>query len=155
MRMSKFLLVKIWIFAAFLLGPSMQAAAVEDGAYVGFFQVTYAIPEANRELNDTGELLLVIEDNKIVDIQYDDEGFVKGKVTYKLKIDKKTGKLSGYFIERDRLYEGNRLTLRWQMKGVFAGEYFAGNATIYLTQWNGQTPEAGMLKIATYAFESP
>ena len=77
MRVSKFLLVKIWILAAFLLAPSMQAAAVEDGAYVGFFQVTYAIPEANRELNDTGELLLVIEDNKIVDIQYDDEGFVK------------------------------------------------------------------------------
>ena len=99
--------------------------------------------------------MLVIKDNKIVDIQYDDEGFVKGKVTYKLKINKDSGKLSGYFVERDRLYEGNRLTLRWQMKGVFVDEYFAGNASIYLTRWNGQAPENGMLKIATYAFESP
>ena len=60
----------------------MHAAAIEDGAYVGFFQVTSAIPEAQRELNDTGEPLLVIEDNEIVDMEYDNEGFVKGKVKF-------------------------------------------------------------------------
>ena len=41
------------------------------------------------------------------------------------------------------------------MKGVFVDKYFAGKADIWLTQWNGQTPEAGMVRVGSYVFESP
>jgi len=143
------------IFLGLLLLPWMPAWAVDDGAYAGFYQVTYADPEARRELNESGEMVLVVKDNKIIDVQYDEEGFVKGKVKYKLKINEKTGELSGYFTERNRLYQGNWLTLSWRMKGIFVDRYFAGEANIYLTHWNGQTPEGGMFKVASYVFESP
>ena len=145
----------ILVFLGVSLLPLMQASAVEDGAYAGFFKVTFADPEARDEIGDTGEFIFIIKDNKIVDVQYDDEGVVKGKVKYKLKIDEKTGKLSGYFNEQNRRHKGNLLNLRWSMKGVFVDKYFAGKADIWLTQWNGQTPEAGMVRVGSYVFESP
>ena len=135
--------------------PSFTAYAVEDGAYAGFYQVTFAVPETGEQRGNTGELVFVIEENKIVDIQYSEDDFVKGKVKYKLKINEKTGQLKGYFTERGRRHNGDIINLRWQMKGVFVDRYFAGEATIYLTQWNGQSPEGGMMKLATYVFESP
>ena len=135
--------------------PSFTAYAVEDGAYAGFYQVTFAVPETGEQRGNTGELVFVIEENKIVDIQYSEDDFVKGKVKYKLKINEKTGQLKGYFTERGRRHNGDIINLRWQMKGVFVDSYFAGEATIYLTQWNGQSPEGGMMKLATYVFESP
>ena len=145
----------ILVFLGVSLLPLMEASAVEDGAYAGFFKVTFADPEARDEIGDTGEFIFIIKDNKIVDVQYDDEGVVKGKVKYKLKIDEKTGKLSGYFNEQNRRHKGNLLNLRWSMKGVFVDKYLAGKADIWLTQWNGQTPEAGMVRVGSYVFESP
>ena len=47
-----------------LLWPGMAAYAVDDGAYAGFYQVTFADPEARRELGDSGEMILVVKDNK-------------------------------------------------------------------------------------------
>lgn len=128
---------------------------VDDGAYAGFYKVTFANPDTGEKKGNTGEFIFIIEDNKIVDVQYSDDDFVKGKTKFKLKIDEKTGKLKGYFTERGRRHEGNIINLRWQMKGVFVDQFFAGEAIIYLTQWNGQTPEAGMIKLASYVFESP
>jgi len=147
--------VKYLILLGLLLLPWMPAWAVDDGAYAGFYQVTYADPEARRELNDSGELILVVKDNKIIEVQYDEEGFVKGKVKYKLKINEKTGELSGYFTEKNRLHKGDRLNLNWRMKGIFVDRYFAGKADIYLTHWNGQVPQGGRIKVASYVFESP
>ena len=148
-------LLKIIAVLVAFVAPSLAAHAIEDGAYAGFYKVTFAIPEAEEELGSTGELIFVIEDNNIVDVQYSEDGFVKGKTKYKLKINEKTGQLKGYFTEKGRRHEGNNLNLRWQMKGVFVDSYFAGNATIYLTHFNGTTPENGMIKVATYSFESP
>jgi len=151
----KVLWVKLPVLLAVLLLPFTPAAAVEDGAYAGFYQVTFAVPETGEQKGNTGELILVIEDNEIIDIQYEEDDFVRGKVTYKLKIDEKSGKLKGYFSETGRRQNGAIMNLRWSMKGVFVDKYFAGKADIYITQWNGQTPESGMLKVASYVFESP
>jgi hypothetical protein len=151
----KVLWVKLPVLLAVLLLPFTPAAAVEDGAYAGFYQVTFAVPETGEQKGNTGELILVIEDNDIIDIQYEEDDFVRGKVTYKLKIDEKSGKLKGYFSETGRRQNGAIMNLRWSMKGVFVDKYFAGKADIYITQWNGQTPESGMLKVASYVFESP
>ena len=137
------------------LFPVSSALAVDDGAYAGFYQVTFANPDTGEKKGNTGEFIFIIEDNRIVDVQYSDDDFVKGKTKFKLKIDEKTGKLKGYFTESGRRHEGNTINLRWQMKGVFVDNFFAGEASIYLTQWNGQTPESGMIKLASYVFESP
>ena len=149
------LLVKLPVLMAVLLLPFTPAAAVEDGAYAGFYQVTFAVPETGERKGNTGELVLVIEDNEIIDIQYEEDDFVKGKIKYKLKIDEKSGKLKGYFSESGRQQGGDVMNLRWSMNGVFVDNYFAGKADIYVTQWNGQTPDGGMLKVASYVFESP
>ena len=148
-------LLKIIVALVSLSAFSLPANAVQDGAYAGFYKVTFAHPDTGERKGDTGELIFIIQDNEIVDIQYSDDGFVKGKTKYKLKINEKTGQLKGYFTERNRREGGNVVSLRWQMTGVFVDQYFAGNASVYVTQYNGQTPESGMLKVGTYAFESP
>ena len=147
--------LKLIVALGTFLFPVSSALAVDDGAYAGFYKVTFANPDTGEKKGNTGEFIFIIEDNKIVDVQYSDDDFVKGKTKFKLKIDEKTGKLKGYFTERGRRHEGNIINLRWQMKGVFVDQFFAGEAIIYLTQWNGQTPEAGMIKLASYVFESP
>ena len=148
-------LLKIIVAVVSLCAFSLPANAVEDGAYAGFYKVTFAHPDTGEQKGETGELIFVIQDSEIVDIQYSDDDFVKGKVEYKLKINEKTGQLKGYFIERNRRDGGNLVSLRWQMKGVFVDSYFAGKATLYLTHFNGQTPGSGMIKLGTYVFESP
>lgn len=148
-------LLKIIVALVSLSAFSLPANAVEDGAYAGFYKVTFAHPDTGERTGDTGELIFVIQDSEIVDIQYSEDGFVKGKIKYKLKINEKTGQLKGYFTERNRREGGNIVSLRWQMKGVFVDKYFAGNASVYVTQFNGQTPETGMIKVGTYSFESP
>ena len=148
-------LLKIIVAVISLSAFSLPANAVEDGAYAGFYKVTFAHPDTGEQKGETGELIFVIQDSEIVDVQYSDDDFVKGKVKYKLKINEKTGQLKGYFIERNRRDGGNLVSLRWQMKGVFVDSYFAGKATLYLTHFNGQTPESGMIKLGTYVFESP
>ena len=148
-------LLKIIVAFVSLIAFSLPANAVQDGAYAGFYKVTFALPDTGERKGDTGEVIFVIQDNEIVDVQYSDEGFVKGKVKYKLKINEKTGQLKGYFTERNRREGGNVVSLRWQMKGVFVDQYFAGNASVYVTQYNGQTPDGGMIKVGTYTFESP
>ena len=146
--------IRILMFLALIsLGP-VQASAIEDGAYAGFYKVTFANPDTGEQVGNTGEFVFLIEDNDIVDVQYEDEDWVKGKVKYKLKIDAKTGKLSGHFSERGRQGVGGIMNLRWEMKGVFIDTYFAGEATVYVTQFNGQSPTP-WLKVASYVFESP
>ena len=76
-----------------------------------------------------------------------------GKIQHKLKINPKTGEITGKIIERDRPYQGNLAGLTWRFKGVFVDNYFAGKAEVRLTSWNGQ---GGLYeKGATYVFESP
>ena len=147
-------LPKVVILLAFAVFSPMQAGAVEDGEYAGVYQVTFAEPETGERRGNTGQLTLSVKDGKVVEIKHDKDTFLGNKVKYKLKIDSESGRLKGTVTER-RNHKGNIIDLRWSVKGVFVDEYFAGSATIWLTGWNGRTPEAGMLKAATYVFESP
>jgi hypothetical protein len=142
------------MFLALISLGAGQASAIDDGAYAGFYKVTFAMPDTGEQVGNTGEFVFLIEDNEIVDVQNEDEGWVNGKVKYKLKIDADTGKLTGHFSERGRQGVGGIMNLRWEMKGVFIDTYFAGEATIYITQFNGQSATP-WLKVASYVFESP
>jgi len=146
--------LKILMVLALVILGSTQASAIEDGAYAGFYKVTFANPDTGEQVGNTGEFVFLIENNSIVDVQYEDDDWVNGKIKYKLKIDPDTGTLTGHFSERGRQGVGGIMNLRWEMKGVFIDSYFAGEATIYVTEFNGQgaTP---WLKVASYVFESP
>ncbi len=100
------------------------------------------------------KLVFSVQSNKIVDIDYSDDGFVKGKTKYKLKIDEKNRRIEGYFTERNRRHGADVVSLRWQLKVFLSGLILLETLAVYLTQYNGQTPES-MLKIGTGAFESP
>jgi len=128
--------------------------AIEDDAYAGFYKVTFAEPETGERRGNVGELIITVQDGQVVEIKHDKDTFLGNNVSYKLKIDKKTGQLTGKITER-RNFKGNIIDLRWSVKGIFSDQFFDGKATIWLTGWNGQSPEVDMLKAATYVFESP